>query len=1123
MAASEAAHAALRAYLRGVERLRQQGNATEHTYRPDLRDLLQAILPGVSATNEPKRVACGAPDFVIARQTPHGPLTIGYLEAKDISVSLDETEKSEQLHRYLRSLPNLVLTDYLEFRWYVNGERRMTARLATPQSKGALRLDPDGMARVAELLALFIGARMEPIRDPRDLAERLARLAHMIRDIAIASFAQGKPSALLKGLLTDFQRVLLPDLTPESFADMFAQTLAYGLFAARQRHQGSQPFRRQDAAREIPRTNPFLRRLFATITGPDLDDEPFVGFVDDLAQLLDQTDMAAVLADFGKRTKREDPIVHFYETFLTAYDPRLRELRGVYYTPEPVVSYITRSVDGLLRSRFGCAEGLADTTTIEYAYEDKDGKHTAQSPRVLLLDPACGTGTFLYAVVDHIREQFRQRGAAGMWPGYVSQHLLPRLFGFELLMAPYAMAHLKLGLQLAAADLPAADRDRWAYQFESDERLGVFLTNTLEEAIKRTETLTQGFYISDEANEAAALKKTFPVMVVLGNPPYSGHSANKGKWITDLLHGRIANSPGDYFSVDGRPLGERNPKWLNDDYVKFIRFAQWRIEQTGYGALAFITNHSYLDNPTFRGMRQSLLQTFDAIYLLDLHGNSKKKERAPDGGKDENVFDIQQGVAIGIFVRLPPPRPSPAAAGEGEKARKPYATVHHADVWGARDAKYAWLAAHDLADTRWQTLTPQAPFYLFAPQDTTYAEEYQRGWRVTDILPTHSLGIVTARDDLTIGFTRDEVWNRVTDFASLAPEDAREQYNLGPDAQDWKVSLAQQDVRASGPAQEKLAPILYRPFDVRQTYYTGNSRGFQCRPRSEVMRHMLAGKNLGLLTTRQVNEDFHHAFCTRLIADNCAVSLESKERTNLLPLYLYPTGEKSLWDGEHGGGATGRRPNLAPAFIARLEETLGLAFIPDGTINPSPAGGGPGWGPEDVFHYIYAVCHAPEYRSRYADYLKLDFPRIPLTSDRDLFRALCKLGARLVALHLMEDSASPLPLGEGQGRGMINYPERGSNIVERVAYTPPGANGWEQGRVWINTTQYFEGVAPEVWEFTIGGYQVCQKWLKDRKGRKLTYDDLNHYAWVVAALAETMRLMEAIDETIMEHGGWPLT
>ena len=651
-------------YRKEIQKELRLGRATEETHRRALQELVESFEPEVNATNEPKHVECGAPDVLVSRRTRHGPLILGYIETKDVGRSLDEAERSEQLKRYLHSLRSLILTDYLEFRWYVDGERRLGACFADVTRGDNLRLRADGPEKLTQLLTSFVQHEPERIFRPKDLAVRLARLTHMIRDIIIETFEKDKASDTLRGLRQAFAKTLIPDLeepekTPD-FADMFAQTLAYGLFAARCNHTGEPgTFRRLGAAAEIPKTNPFLRNLFDTITGVALDEEPFVGIVDDLTQLLDHTNIAGVLADFGKRAAKEDPVVHFYETFLGAYDPRQRRRRGVYYTPEPVVSYIVRSVDYLLKTRFNCPGGLADTGTIEYVRDEKRGDGKRESvkeiaPRVLILDPACGTGTFLYGVVDHIRDEFIRQRNAGMWSGYVRQHLLPRLFGFELLMAPYAVAHFKLGMQLAAQDMTAGQRKNWAYDFSGDERLGIYLTNTLEEAERRAETLFGPLrVITEEANAAARIKRDLPIMVVMGNPPYAGHSANRSWEIKNGKRVRtfIGDALQDYYQVDGEPLRERNPKWLQDDYVKFIRFGQWRIERTGAGILAFITNHSYLDNPTFRGMRQQLMKTFDEIYILDLHGNTKKREVAPDGGKDGNVFDIQQGVAIVIMVK----------------------------------------------------------------------------------------------------------------------------------------------------------------------------------------------------------------------------------------------------------------------------------------------------------------------------------------------------------------------------------------------------------------------------------------------------------------------------------------
>ena len=1127
-------------YRRQIERELQAGNATEHTHRPALKTLIESLVSGVTATNEPKRVECGAPDFVISHMAAHGPVTIGHLEAKDVGKDLDEVEKSEQMKRYLPALPNLILTDYLEFRWYVEGEHRQTARLARVGKGGKLAPEKNGVEAVTDLLTAFLSREAEPINDPKTLALRMARLTHFIRDMIVTAFAGKVASATLRDLHGAFEKALIPDLPIPQFADMFAQTLAYGLFAARCNHHGPKgSFKRLGAASEIPKTNPFLRQLFETITGNALDEEPFVGFVDDLAQLLADTDIEAVLADFGKRTARQDPVVHFYETFLAAYDPKLRESRGVYYTPEPVVSYLVRSVDYLLKTRFGCANGLADTATVEYEREedgsavvstagqrDAGATKKATSPRVLILDPACGTATFLYAVIDHIRAEFMRQENAGMWSGYVRNHLLPRIFGFELLMAPYAVAHFKLGMQLAGHDLTPAQREKWAYDFSGDERLGVFLTNTLEEAERRAETLFGPLrVITQEANAASRIKSELPILAVIGNPPYSGHSANRswevknGKKIPTFI-GQLIQ---DYYSVDGQPLGEKNPKWLQDDYVKFIRWGQWRIERTGAGILAFITNHGYLDNPTFRGMRRSLMNAFTEIYVLDLHGNSKKKERAPDGSPDENVFDIQQGVTLGIFVKEPD-KVGPAK-------------VFQADLWGLRETKYQRLFATDVNTTKWTRLDPQPPVYLFITQETSLRAEYDCGWKVTDSIPLNAIGLNSHRDEFAVAFEKAAIERRIDDLISTreSNDELRIKYGLS-DTSDFNLTRARDSLRQTKSPHALVVSCLYRPFDSRFLLYHPEILD---RPRPELNSHFIGRENLSLVTTRQTREPFAALAVDRICGQHKIVA--AYDGSSVFPLFLYPdTGHKKKEQSELDvqispwpAGKKGRRPNLNPAFVADLEKRLGLSFVPDSKRDLRKT-----FGPEDVLNYIYAVFHSPTYRTRYAEFLKSDFPRVPLTSDRELFRALCGFGAELVALHLLESPKLEKPIAR--------YPVKGADLVDKgfPKYVAPGepepflvAQGsppslaalprLKEGRVYINkgdpqggsNGQYFEGVTPEVWNFHIGGYQVCEKWLKDRRGRTLSYDDLEHYRKIVTALNETIRLMAEIDAAIPK---WPI-
>ena len=800
-----------------------------------------------------------------------------------------------------------------------------------------------------------------------------------------------------------------------------------------------------------------------------------MGFVDDLAQILGNADMAAVLSGFGARAARQDPILHFYETFLAAYDPALRERRGVYYTPEPVVSYIVRSVDRLLRERFGCPDGLADHSRVAYNTLERAGNEEQtverQSHRVLVLDPACGTGSFLYAVVDHIREHYRSAGNAGMWDGYVKEHLLPRLFGFELLMAPYAVAHLKLGMQLAGQDLPAENRGDWAYGFSGGERLGVYLTNSLEEGEMQVPMSGPYRIITDEANSAAQIKRDMPIMVVLGNPPYSGHSANASRkdgkltWIGELIE--------DYKQVDGKGLGERNTKWLQDDYVKFIRFGQHRIHQTGAGVLAFITNHGYLDNPTFRGMRQQLLNTFTDIYLLDLHGNARIKERAPDGGVDENVFDIQQGVAIAIFVKEPD-KSGPAV-------------LRHADLYGEREGKYEVLSESDISTTEWTILAPRSPNYRFEPWNNDLEAEYEQWPSVTTIFPNNALGFQTHRDGTAIAFDKQALYNQVQSYL-----------NGKPDPDNW----------------EQYACIVdYRPFDRRYGYL---STEVTDRPRLSVTQPMLEN-NLSLNLVRQTKLNYWaHSLVSR--HPTPAVFVEIKDGSSIFPLYTYPS-EQSIEQGLYRRGE--RQPNLAPEFTAELERRLGLRFVADGQGDLTET-----FGPEDVFHYIYAVFHSPTYRERYEQFLRADFPRVPPADDADLFRTLAALGARLTQAHLLESAPSGPPTA--------SFPVPGDNVVEKgypkyypPGETPPGETApIEQGRVYISANaaksgkrgQYFDGITPEVWQFRIGGYQPMDKWLKDRRARPLFYNDIAHYQRTAAALQETLGLMAAVDAALA--GAW---
>jgi predicted helicase len=567
---------------------------------------------------------------------------------------------------------------------------------------------------------------------------------------------------------------------------------------------------------------------------------------------------------------------------------------------------------------------------------------------------------------------------------------------------------MKLGLQLKQS----------GYDFQSAERLRIYLTNTLEEAHAMSGLPLFTQWIAEEANAASDIKKDAPVMVVLGNPPYSGHSANTGEWISGLLRGsdtQTGQKTGNYFEVDGQPLGEKNPKWLNDDYVKFIRFAQWRIEQTGYGILAFISNNGYLDNPTFRGMRQSLMQTFDDIYILDLHGNSKKKERCPDGSEDKNVFDIQQGVAIGIFIKRTSNKNVPA-------------TVSHADLWGKREifektgdenklvgGKYHWLWENHTVTTPWSHLKPQSPMYLFIPQDIKLKSEYENYLKVTDILPVNVLGFQTHRDSFAIDIDKDALLQRIKDMhdTSLSDDQFKEKYSLN-DNDSQKLISARNKLRNDKEWKSHLIDCLYRPFDKRSCYF---SPLVMDRPRRELIDHVAEKMNMCLLVPRQIGVvGWRHCMAATSVSESCVVSTKTKEQNYVFPLYLYSknSSKSTLFEESEKE----RKPNLSPKFIEDFAAKLKMKFIPDGKGDRKKT-----FGPEDIFNYMYAVFHSPTYRSRYAEFLKMDFPRLPLTSNSELFRKLCALGDELVLLHLMEK----------QGKKITSYPVAGDSAVETCA------------------------------------------------------------------------------------------
>jgi len=922
----------------------------------------------------------------------------------------------------------------------------------------------------------------EVITTSKELAIRLAALARQIRKRASSILSIETEKGPIRKLHHAFRESLIHDLSEDDFADMYAQTIAYGLLSARLANPKGRTA--DELTVQIPVTNPFLKELMETFLnvggrkakagggGIDFDE---LG-ISEVVDLLNNSNMEAVIRDFGDKNPQEDPVIHFYELFLKEYDAQKRMQRGVFYTPRPVVSYIVRSVDELLRTEFGLEDGLADITTWgKMVKRHKDLKIpegiSPDQDFIQILDPATGTGTFLVEAIDLIHKtlvaKWKKEGHAenkrnALWNEYVPKHLLTRLYGYELLMAPYAIAHLKIGLKLYET----------GYHFDSGERARVYLSNALEPAQDfsgRFEFASPA--LAHEAQAVNSIKSHTRFTIIIGNPPYSGISSNMSEQAQRIID--------NYRTVDGAVLKEKKI-WLQDDYVKFIRLVQITLEAVRIGIVGCITNHGYLNNPTFRGMRQSLMMTFKRIRVLDLHGNANKKEKSPDGSEDKNVFDIKQGVAIFL-----------ASLNEGPTI------VSHKDLWGSRENKYIWLAKQGLAESNFSPLIPDSPYYFFEPQNISYRTEYNNGWKLSEAMSVNCAGFITARDHFVIDFDKDALLKRILAFANLEISDAniRRTYFEGygsnkypdGDTRGWKIPAARRRVADDNCFPDRVRLCLYRPFDFRQVYWAEWMIDW---PRPELTRHLDLPNNRALITTR-ITKDVFSAFTTLLPPGHKSVG--SYDVNYVFPLWVV-ADQSSLF------AESIIRPNFSIHFLISLADCLGLGF--EGPFNLPK-----GVPPEDIFQYIYAVLHSPCYRSRYAEFLKIDFPRLPLPGSLEFFHALASLGGELVSLHLLESPKVGLFITAFMGAPTTK--------VEKITYS--------EETVWLDKAQTagFKGVLEDIWNFHIGGYQVCEKWLKDRKGRTLSEDDISHYQKIVVALSETIRIMKEIDRVIEEHGGWP--
>jgi len=1095
-------------YIDNLNQRYQLGNATEHTFRGDLQQLIESLVPDIRATNEPKRQSCGAPDYILTKKD----IPIGYIETKDIGYNdlagEKKTGNKEQFDRYKASLNNLFFTDYINFYLYREGQfvtKIAIAELTTPpvghpSKVGEIKPLTENFESFERLLKDFCTHISLTIKSPTKLAQMMASKARLLSEIiekALTSDETHNEDSTLKDQMNAFKLILIHDIKPKDFADVYAQTIVYGMFAARYHDPTLPTFSRQEAYELIPKSNPFLKKLFGYIAGLDVDDR-IKWIVDDLIHIFLACNVEEMLKNYGKSTQTEDPIIHFYEDFLSEYDPKLRKARGVWYTPAPVVNFIVRAVDDILKTDFDLPNGLADTSKITNPLPSSGGMPNRWGGqdvhKVQILDPATGTGTFLAEVVKQIHKNFE--GQQGIWNSYVEKELLPRLTGFELLMASYAMAHLKLDMLLTET----------GYKPTSNQRLKIYLTNSLEEHHPDTETLFAS-WLSAEANEANQIKRDAPVMCIIGNPPYSCESANKGEWIRNLMM--------DYKKEPGgkEKLKERNPKMINDDYVKFLRLGQDFIEKNGSGILAYINPHGFLDNPTFRGMRWNLLNTYDKIFTIDLHGNSRKNEVSLDGSIDQNVFDIMQGVSINFLVKT------------GKKKTNELGKVFHFELFGKREAKYHFLLNNKIENIDYKELNNVAPNYFFTPKLYNIKNKYDEGFKINECFSEYSVGITTSNDTVLINKSRSELIKNVNDY-----------YKTESDS-------------------SKIENFPYRPFDNQFVYFDSKKIG---RSREKIMKHFIKQKNIGLIFEKIVaisKPTYSDIFVTNTIIDKHTIGGASY----LTPLYLYPPNNESdqseyranlelrleeakatyeslkksfaqikkmyeafpnpdedtkkfykeeeknykkyadkvqRLENELSAGTSqtifkdeGRKPNLNPEIVKQIADSLGLSFTNEKEITHNT------FAPIDILDYIYAVLHSPSYREKYNEFLKIDFPRVPFPKNAETFWKMVKLGGEIRQIHLLES-----PIIE---KHITNYPVHGENVVSKIKY--------EDRKVYINDNQYFDNVPVLAWNFFIGGYQPAQKWLKDRKDRALDFDDILHYQKIIVALTETDRLMKEID------------
>lgn len=1004
-------------YCKKIKKIVEKGDYTEYSFRSSFEEFLGDLFsdyPSVSfeIIHEPtKKKGVGFPDFIVKSDGK----IVGHIETKNIDVNIHKLPKkdAEQIDKYKKGLENVILTNYRNFILYQNGENISDV----PLVKDDLKPDNSQFKDFEYLVERFTTFSMPEITSPEALAIYLAKKARLMKDIVLDYYEDDE---YLIGLFETLKNHLMSSLTVNEFADTYAQTIAYGLFMAKLNIRGELT-RGEVILRGIPNSLEVVQKTFSYIAGTDLP-KYLEWIVDDAIKVLNNVNVDDIFRDGNG----EDPFIYFYEEFLAKYDERLRRSKGVYYTPLQVVNFIVNSVNLILRNKFN------------KRFFDEN---------LRILDPAVGTGTFIAQIVNTVRNETRLNSGNQtnlLFETYLHDRLIKNLYGFEILIAPYLVSHIKLSTILRQMNVA----------LDEDERFQFFLTNTLDLMRKKEESrLPIEIVLDKESEEADKIKKESDIFVVLGNPPYE--SKGDETYIQELLK--------DYLQGLGVE-NEVKKGVIQDEYVKFIRFAQNKIEQSGRGIVAFITNYSYLDGIVHRRMRQCLMETFDEIYILNLHGSTRRNE------PDENVFDIQQGVCIGIFVKL---------NNNGRHKAEECNVYHYSTLKDSkileREHKYNFLNNNTVENIEWTKLHPEESNYFFTPRELRLKEEYESYPKLDEIFDVFTSGVETHKDKVALAFTPERIEERIQNFLELDENTLRKKYDLR-DSSEWPLSKVMKDLKEDfGTLNEdfekikenRIKPIYYKPFDIRWTYFYNKSKSFIARPRYDIMKHMILGENIALCTSRQVFNEFDTAFVTPIPICARFFAAQRTNKTYMFPLYTYTE------DRDTGGFIVS--PNIKKEFLDFIEEEYNAT-------------------PEEFMYYIYAILHDSRYRETYTDFLKDDYPRIPLFFKK-VFEEFKEIGRELVELHLMRKrfGATPKIVGSSRKIKKVNY-------------------DGENERIHINETSYLDSIPKNVWEFIIGGCQVLDTYLKYRKGRELSISELEHIYEVVEIIKETIRLQNKLKE-----------